>query len=250
MGQGSGNGNLQGRASRANGGPRRFSPAKPAPKFEQILVRLREAIEDGELPIGSHHSIASLCADFEASRTPVHEACIRLMRYGLVELVERKGVLIVGTSDHDVEDIFEIRLWLEPPATELATRNLMKRPDPVKLERLKRHFEDMLLAGHEGRADDFWCADADFHEVIHEASGNARLPRYLRDLRELSQLREVVTNALIKDGIPPVAEAHRPIYEAIINHEPEKARRAMTSHIVETARVVREAQHERMVPPD
>ncbi len=210
-------------------------------KYERILEELRAAIEDGRLAVGSLHSIKKLADEFGTSRVPVHEAAVRLLKFSLVELPERHGLYVVGTSGHDVEDIFQIRLWLEPPAAKLATQNLIERSDPTKLERLKRHFDDMLEAAEANEVDDFWAADADFHAVIHEASGNDRLVRYLRDLRDLTQLRPAVTRALLRNGIRPVAEAHWTIYEAIEAGEPEGARKAMENHIVETARIVRAA---------
>jgi DNA-binding GntR family transcriptional regulator len=217
---------------------------------DQIVVSLRAEIEDGRRKAGSYVSIADLAKAYGTSRTPVHEACVRLMQWDLVELVEGKGVHILGTSGHDVEDIFQIRLWLEAPAAREAVERRYSREDK---ERLRAKFEEMMATveaeenanstdAKQRALDAFWRTDHEFHHLIHEASGNDRLATYLRRLRELTQLREVVVNALLVNGVRLVAELHRPILEAIEAGDPELAWKAMRDHIQHTAEVVAETR--------
>ena len=54
------------------------------------------------------------------SATPVREAMLELAADGLVEAVPNKGYRVVELSQHDLDEIFEVRLMLEVPAAEGA----------------------------------------------------------------------------------------------------------------------------------
>jgi DNA-binding GntR family transcriptional regulator len=53
------------------------------------------------------------------SRTPVHEAVIRLQEEGLVRVLTRRGVLICTVSPDDMREIYAVIIALETMAAEL-----------------------------------------------------------------------------------------------------------------------------------
>src|SRR5688572_23283914 len=95
----------------ARTGPRRrathrLGPIGPRPsRTQEALDVLRASIISGELVSGSLHSVASLADTLGVSRTPVREALIELAARGMVRFERNRGVRILQTSIHDLEEI-------------------------------------------------------------------------------------------------------------------------------------------------
>ena len=85
---------------------------------------LRELILAGSLAAGAKLGETELANRLDVSRTPVREALSRLAAEGLVEIVPNRGARVAKWSDHDLEQIFELRLRLEPYAVGLAVPRL------------------------------------------------------------------------------------------------------------------------------
>ena len=58
------------------------------------------------------------------SRTPVREALMQLELEGLVKNIPNKGAVVVGISEQDVEDIYEIRIRTEGLAARLCAEKI------------------------------------------------------------------------------------------------------------------------------
>ena len=86
----------------------------------RVRESIRQAIIDGSLEPGSLHSVQSLADIFKVSRTPVREALIDLAGADMVEFERNRGVRILETSVHDLEEILVLRILLEVPATHRA----------------------------------------------------------------------------------------------------------------------------------
>ena len=70
------------------------------------------------------HSVGSLAEMLGVSRTPVREALIELASRGMVRFERNRGVRVVETSVHDLDEIFEMRRLLEPPAARKAVEQM------------------------------------------------------------------------------------------------------------------------------
>src|SRR6187397_2530431 len=91
---------------------------------ENTVAVLRDLILTGDLEPGSRLGEADLATRLQVSRTPIREALPRLAAEGLVELIPNRGARVVSWSTEDLEQIFEIRLRLEPYAVSLAVPRL------------------------------------------------------------------------------------------------------------------------------
>ncbi len=94
---------------------------------ESIRVR----IVTGEFAAGEIYSAPALAAVLGVSATPVREAMLELTADGLVEVVPNRGFRVVEPSQHDLDEIFELRLMLEVPAAERAAERGSARPDQM-----------------------------------------------------------------------------------------------------------------------
>jgi DNA-binding GntR family transcriptional regulator len=203
----------------------------------QVLDALRAAVITGELPAGTLHSVATLAGQLGVSRTPVREALIKLAQQGMVRFERNRGVRILQTSLHDLEEVFALRLLLEVPATRRAVQLLGTATQAATLRELRRVFAAMESAA---AADDefrMWEHDRRFHRVLLEASGNGRLAEYVDGLRDMV-LRRGVSTAHQSRTLEVIVEEHRVVLERVLAGDADGAAEAMRVHILHTAELL------------
>ncbi|QDL90327.1 GntR family transcriptional regulator [Paroceanicella profunda] len=93
------------------------------PLADQVYRGLRELMREHAFKPGERLVEANLARRLDVSRTPVREALSRLASDGLVEFQDG-GVAVLRLTLEDVEEIFEIRRLLEPPAAAQVARSL------------------------------------------------------------------------------------------------------------------------------
>lgn len=64
-----------------------------------------------------------IAAALSVSRTPVRSAIQLLAADGLVRLEERRGAVVLGWTERDINEAFQIRSLMEPYATALAAQH-------------------------------------------------------------------------------------------------------------------------------
>jgi DNA-binding GntR family transcriptional regulator len=197
---------------------------------DRVRDSIREAIIDGRLAPGSLHSVQSLASSFGVSRTPVREALIDLEGRGMVEFERNRGVRVLQTSIHDLEEILSLRILLEVPAAYRAAEQATEETanelsdELMAMRRAARERDEKTMMAHDRR----------FHEIINEASGNSRLAAYVDSLRDLILTRGVSTVGRSRD-LPAIVREHEAIIAAIEANDPDAAAVAMKGHLVNTA---------------
>jgi DNA-binding GntR family transcriptional regulator len=199
----------------------------------QVLAALRSAVITGELAPGSLYSVHTLAAQLGVSRTPVREALIKLAQQGMVRFERNRGVRVLLTSLHDLEEVFALRLLLEPAAVKRAVTRL----DATQRRELRRIFGHMEKAA---KADDEFTMfehDRRFHRTLLETSGNARLALFVDGLRDMV-LRRGVSTARQSRSLDAIVAEHRGILELVESGDAEGAAEAMRAHIHHTAELL------------
>jgi DNA-binding GntR family transcriptional regulator len=124
-----------------------------------------------------------LATQYGSSRVPVREACGRLQQEGLLEIVPYKGYFVSQVSLKDIADYFDLRLLLETH----ALRQTFRRTPDADLSALEE------LASHEYKYKDratyfeFLERNREFHVILAELSGNARLSKIISQVLEQMQ---------------------------------------------------------------
>lgn len=198
-----------------------------------ILDELRGAIVSGELVPGTLYSVHDLAARLGVSRTPVREALIQLAERGMVRFERNRGIRVLQTSLHDLEEIFAIRLLLEVPATFRAT----SQGTPGLVTDLHTHLGAMRRAAEARDEAEFMAADRRFHEAINVASGNLRLARYVDSLRDMVFLRGTSTVDRSR-GLDDILAEHEKIAAFVEQGKPTEAAKAMRRHLLTTAQLL------------
>jgi DNA-binding GntR family transcriptional regulator len=199
----------------------------------QVLAALRTAVITGELAPGTLHSVQTLATQLGVSRTPVREALIKLAQQGMVRFERNRGVRVLQTSLHDLEEVFALRLLLEPA----AVRRAVTRMDESTRKELRKLFAAMQKAA---KADDEFTMlghDRRFHRVVLEASGNTRLATYVDGLRDMV-LRRGVSTARESRSLDDIVAEHAEILTLIEAGDADGAAEAMRVHVQHTAELL------------
>ena len=201
---------------------------------KKVYEALRNAIILGELAPGSLHSVASLAAALQISRTPVREALLKLADQGMVRFERNRGTRILQTTTHDLEEMFSLRLLLEVPATYRATQ----QASPSDLKAIRSALEAMYrIAGSKSSPKEHLRPDARFHKGIMLASGNKRLADFVETLFDLQMARGVSTWGVNRDA-PDIYADHEIIYRRMEAGDAMGAALAMRDHIALTSQII------------
>ena len=138
---------------------------------DRAYERIRHEIITCAIAPGTEISEAQLCAHFKLGKAPVRMALNRLAHDGLVRAIPRRGYRVTAITIQDIQDVFELRLMLEPAAARMAAGK-------VDAQRL-RALDEVCRAGYQpGDAKStsrFLEANKAFHVEIARAAGNTRL---------------------------------------------------------------------------
>lgn len=89
-----------------------------------VADSLRQRILNGELRPGVQLRQDALAEEFGISRIPIREALLQLEAVNLVKIAPHRGAVVSGLSVEEVEDIFRLRVQLEPQLLPLSVPHL------------------------------------------------------------------------------------------------------------------------------
>jgi DNA-binding GntR family transcriptional regulator len=192
---------------------------------ERVYRQLREAIISGDFVPGERLVETTLAAQLGVSRSPVREAIRRLEQDGLITFTPRRGVAVDSPTVSEVEDVYSVRAVLEVLATRLAAR----RRTSKHLDALRRAVARMEHSISLRDTPAVVRADGDFHRIIVEASGNAKLKEILTGL--LDVIRRARLAAHSRPGWSETAlDMHHGILVAIEQQDEARAVDLMQHH--------------------
>src|SRR5918993_2088502 len=147
-------------------------PSDRARHPEQAYRRIKDAILSGDMPIGYQRLEPALALQLGMSRTPVHEALVRLQDEGYVELQPRRGMRVLPLSPRDIREITALLACLE---VEAAERTAARRLPPEALAAFDAAIDAMDRALEAGDIEGWNRADYHFHLLLIESCGNRHL---------------------------------------------------------------------------
>ena len=157
--------------------PMHWSPSMTAAQPSMSLVdaayaQIRRRILDNVWPPGHRALEQEVALALGMSRTPVHEALVRLQGEGLVQVMPRHGMRVLPVSPADMREIYDILTALECMAVELLAR---RRPGEPELAPLVAASDDMDRALQRDDLDAWAAADERFHAGLLSLAGNRQL---------------------------------------------------------------------------
>lgn len=191
-----------------------------------VFSEIESAILKGEFSIGDSLVEMKLSDQLGVSRTPVREALRQLELEGLVRTVPNKGAVVVGISEKDIRDIYDIRMRIEGLAARWAAEYITKE----ELDTLREVVELQEFYAAKGDAAQVWQLDSRFHTILYGATRSRPLMQTLsgfhhniQKARELSFKREGRGRASVKE--------HRAILDAVAAGDGSAAEALAEEHI-------------------
>ncbi len=175
---------------------------------------------------GTEVSEARLCAQYKLGKAPVRMALSRLAHDGLVRAMPRRGYMVAPVTLKDIQDVFELRLLLEPRAARLAAG----RVDAKRL----RLLDEICQAGYQSAEPKsiirFLEANKAFHVAIAQASGNARLANAIGQL--LDEMTRLLHLGLgFRNRTQEMQHEHRALVRALVRGDGATAERICQEQI-------------------
>jgi DNA-binding GntR family transcriptional regulator len=197
---------------------------------EEAYQALKTAIRDNVFPPGHQAAEPEIARQLGMSRTPVHEAIIRLQEESLVQVLPRRGVLICPVSADDIREIYDLLIAVEGMAAALLA-TLPKDAAVAAAEALDQETTVMERTLEKGKLLDWAAADERFHQMLTERCGNRRLARVAATVRDQSHRARLFTLHLRPQPTASAAE-HRRITAAIRAGKAPEAESAARAHRV------------------
>lgn len=142
---------------------------------------LRQLILSGNLEPGSRISQYELAEKMQMSITPLREAIRRLSSEGLISMDTHRDSRVATMSASEARQLLEVRLSLEPSATELAAH---RRTD-ADIAAIHAAAEKLLPVTRVW-GEDAIIAHREFHRAVYVASHNDVMIKLLDDLWDKS----------------------------------------------------------------
>ena len=198
---------------------------KYASAGEYVFETLENEILSGVYHDGDILTEQRLCEKLAVSRTPVREAIFRLKQEHLVE-EKTNGICVVGVTEQDLYDIYEMRKRIEGYATGRCAA-LITYP---QLQELQEIVDLQEFYTSKGIADNIRDTDTKFHEMLYSYCGSRMLQATLTDLhRKVRKYRKLSVEDPNRARI--AMHEHRNILDALSRHDSAEAEYLAVLHI-------------------
>lgn len=204
------------------------------PLRDVVFNTLREAILRGDLVPGERLMELQLASKLGVSRTPIREAIRMLEQEGLAITIPRKGAIVAGMTEKDMQDVLEIREALEELSVQVACDKITDEQIAMLRETME-NFKESLESGDIKRMAE---ADVEFHNVIYQATDNPKLINMLSNLQE-QMYRYRVEYLKNPDNHDQLLQEHEAIYKGILEKDKDGVTQMIRRHISNQVDVVK-----------
>jgi DNA-binding GntR family transcriptional regulator len=200
-------------------GPSKLQKTRRTTAEEEVVDALRSAIRDGVLEPGQRLAQAELASQLGVSRIPLWAALRRLKEEGLVRIEGHRGAWVMELEEHDLSEIYELRIMLEARCIRHALDNLADEDIPYLVELSERKttksFDRQGLAFRR-----------EFYDELYSRAGRPRLHRLIMQLRDNTQRYHLLWRA-------DVHKPHIDLRTAIRRRDGDLAAKIITTHLEE-----------------
>jgi len=219
-----------------------FHPVRPQRLSDNAIEQIVTLVREGKLPAGAKlPAERQLMNMLSVSRTSLREAIRTLETMGVLRVVPGRGTYVRedGVSSYaedwyawlmghrlEVVQILEMHEALEVKVAELAAA----RATPDHIAALEHQLEAMRRAADDDDHEALVSADAAFHRIVREASGNEVIARLLSDLEgTVDSTRHALMS--LPSRVQRVIPDHEAILDGIRAGDAEIASACTLAHI-------------------
>ena len=192
---------------------------------DQVFEKLERDILCGKYQPGEILTEIHLSEELGVSRTPVREALRRLRHEHIVEETG-KGVVVLGITKQDINDIYYIRLKVEGMVVRRAVENMT----PEKLRQLRDAIDMQEFYLSKENHEYLRNMDSTFHELIYKFSNSNTFDEVLNLLHKktMKYRRVSLSNS---NRAEHSVEEHKAVLAAIEAGDADLAEKLMIEHV-------------------
>jgi DNA-binding GntR family transcriptional regulator len=201
------------------------SIVKSTPYHLQVYDIIKQKILSGELERGERIYENKLSQELGVSRSPIREA-LRMLEQDEFLVFNDSGLIVNPMDFHDMEEIYQCRMAVEPFAAKLAVsvinqeriRELQECVDKAKEYHVKKQFDKVIEA------------NTSFHSLIVADCGNNRLKGFIKKISSLAILSRVSEfQCYHRDEV--YLEEHQAVLDAIKDRNEKLVEDRLRNHI-------------------
>jgi DNA-binding GntR family transcriptional regulator len=204
------------------------------PAADRAYAVTKELVLSGELPGGHLFSEGDIATRLDMSRTPVREAFLRLQAEGLLQLIPKRGVVVVPVPPGEAEDVLDAREAIESA----AVRRLLRRPElvPAALDEMRAALRVQRLYADAGDLSAFAEADETFHRTIVTAGRNELMLGFYATLADRQRRMSIRALGPTPEQLPVVLREHEALIAIIDAGDDVAFASALRDHLSGTHR--------------
>jgi DNA-binding GntR family transcriptional regulator len=201
---------------------------------DQLVNLVRDRILSGKAPPNSPIRQDALASELGISKIPLREALARLEQEGLIHSFTNRGFFVRDLSASEAEEVYALRLKLEPDAIAMASERATLEEHGVAEDTLASLYE-VTDAGGEGVG----AFNRAFHLALLRPSGQLITINILERLHVLSE-------RYVRKHLEPLGrderanEEHRDMLDAWLARDLDRLRQVTVAHIANTLEDLRQ----------
>ena len=197
---------------------------------DRVYHIIKQRILNGGYAAGSYVREAAIGEELDYSRTPIREALRRLESDGWVEAIPHHGARVVGWTQHDVEEVFELRVLLEPQVVRRAAKRIGEA-ELIVLWNFADQMEKLCQQDDERAIDEIAVLNNQFHAELVTTADSPRLQRLLETIVQVPVSRRSFHH-YTREELLCSMQHHREIIRALQHRDGEWAAAIMRAHIL------------------
>lgn len=200
---------------------------------EQVTQSVRNALMNGNLQPGQAVTVKAISSMLGASVMPAREAMTRLIAEGALELRANRTVIVPQLSQHDFDELTDLRCHIECQAAVQA----LARIEPSHIAELRAIDADM---GRQRDPDAYLNANFQFHFLIYRLGASS----FVLTIIEKMWVR---VGPLIRFGLGEIdfsdsRQAHARIIDSLEKRDAQGLRQAIHDDLTTAAQTIRQAR--------
>jgi DNA-binding GntR family transcriptional regulator len=179
-----------------------------------------------------------IAAHFGVSRTPVHQAVLRLADDGLIDIFPQSGTFVARIPRRALYEAILIRKSLEETTVRLAA----EQADAADIKRLEASITELTLAEAVPDNELFHQADTSFHLQINAIAGFPGIWNVIQQVKmQIDRYRRLTLPQ--RGRLTRVIVEHEAILDGIRRHDTAHAVEAMGFHLGQMLNEVKEMRN-------
>lgn len=197
----------------------------------RVMARsaIRASVITGQLRPGVIYPVSYFASRLGVSATPAREALLDLSSAGLLEVARNKGFRVPDMSEHDLDEIYQLRLLIEVPSV-AAVAGRLSAKDERRCTELAQKIEACAASGDVAGFLEF---DRLFHSALLSALRNDRLVATVERLKDQARLWALPELARTEQLVASAHE-HALLVAAVTKGDADAAREIMVHHLEHT----------------